>query len=183
MSDAQAPTRTLLHTRQLAVQVFERADGDFDVEATINDTKAFDMQLASGVRPAGEPIHAMRLQLVVDRDLNVCSATSATTASPYQGTCDSHGDAYAQLAGLNLMRGFRAAVQQRLGGKLGCTHLTELCAVLPTAVLQAFAGRVLDVREGSSDDQPPYQLDRCHALRRESPVVQTYYPRWFRTGS
>jgi hypothetical protein len=54
-----------------------------------------------------------------------------------------------------------------------------MCAVLPTAVLQAFAGRVLDVREGRSDAQPPYQLDRCHALRREGPVVQTYYPRWF----
>jgi hypothetical protein len=186
MSAAASPSpplqRTLMHTRQVVVQVFERSDGLFDVEASLQDTKTFDMPLATGVRPAGEPIHAMQLQLVVDRTLGIQSATSVTTAMPYVGTCDQHGNAYAQLAGLNLMRGFRAAVNQRLAGRLGCTHLTEMCAVLPTAVLQAFAGRVLDVREGSDDAHPPYQLDRCHALRREGPVVQTYYPRWFQSG-
>jgi len=185
MPNAPLVTRTPLHTRSLQVQVFERSDGLFDVEATLRDVKAIDMRLATGLRPAGQPIHDMGLTLVVDRALNIVSATSATTAMPYPGTCESHGDAYAQLQGLNLLNGFRAALKARLAGTRGCTHLTELASVLPTAVIQAFAGHVLDTREGTADDQPPFQIDRCHALRREGPVVKTHYPRWFvqRTGA
>ncbi|WP_368855026.1 DUF2889 domain-containing protein, partial [Klebsiella pneumoniae] len=65
------------------------------------------------------------------------AASSETRWMPYPGACDAHGNAYARLVGLNLMQGFRQAVQERLAGTRGCTHLTELCLVLPTAVLQA----------------------------------------------
>ncbi|MBH9578395.1 DUF2889 domain-containing protein [Inhella proteolytica] len=180
LSPAPSTQRQLLHRRNLAVEVFERADGLFDVEASLSDVKAHDMRLATGIRPAGHPIHDMQLWLVVDRQLQIHAAGSSTLAMPYPGQCDQHGDAYAKLAGLNLLKGFRAGLKERLSGTRGCTHLTELAAVLPTAVIQAFAGRVLDTREGSGDDQPPFQIDRCHALRRDGDVVQTYYPRWYR---
>ncbi len=179
MLNSTAITRAPLHTRSLEVQVFERSDGLFDVEARLRDVKAIDMRLATGLRPAGAPIHDMRLDLVVDRQLTVVAATSATTAMPYPGTCEHHGDAYGQLAGLNLLHGFRAALKAKLSGTQGCTHLTELAGVLPTAVIQALAGHVLDTREGAGGDQPPFQIDRCHALRRDGPVVKTHYPRWF----
>lgn len=175
----QSIARRPLHRRSLDVQVFERDDGLFDVEASLCDVKAIDMPLTSGVRKAGEPVHDMQLALVVDRRLNVVSATSRTLSMPYPGHCHEHGDAYARLAGLNLLQGWRAALKQRLGGTLGCTHLSELATVVPTAVIQAFAGHVLDTREGSADGAPPFQLDRCHALRRDGPVVKTHYPRWF----
>ena len=95
------------------------------------------------------------------------------------GHCSEHGDAYARLAGLNLLQGWRIGLKERVGGTRGCTHLSELAALLPTAVIQAFAGRVLDTQRGRSEDELPFQLDRCHALRREGPVVKTHYPRWF----
>ena len=63
-------------------------------------------------------------------------------------------------------------------GTQGCTHLTELCLVLPTAVIQAMAGSVIDTREGDADGNPPFQLDRCHALRRDGETVAKFYPRW-----
>lgn len=180
-SPASPAQRQLLHRRNLAVEVFERDDGLFEVEADISDVKTRDMQLATGIRPAGEPIHDMRLWLLIDRELNVREAGSRTLSMPYPGRCGDHGDAYARLGGLNLLRGFRAGIKERLAGVQGCTHLTELAGVLPTAVIQAFAGYILDTREGGGDDQPPFQLDRCHALRRDGPVVQTYYPRWYRS--
>ena len=102
---------------------------------------------------------------------------------PYPGHCDDHGDAYARLAGLNLLKGFRRAVKERLGGTAGCTHLTELTQVLPTAVVQAFAGEVLDTREGSDSGERPFQIDRCHALRADGPAVKLFYPRWYRSSS
>lgn len=173
-----AASRRPLHTRSLKVQVYERDDGLFDVEAELIDVKQIDMRLSTGVRAAGDPVHEMRLHLVVDRQLNIVEAGSDTLAMPYPGFCSEHGNAYARLKGLNLLRGFRAELKQRLAGTQGCTHLTELAGILPTAVIQAFAGHVLDTQEGHADGQPPFQLDRCHALRREGPVVKTHYPRW-----
>lgn len=171
--------RQLLHRRAIDVQVFARKDGHFDVEATLSDIKTRDLTLATGLRRAGEPIHDMLLHLVVDSSLNIVSAGSQTLAAPYPAQCGEHGDAYAALVGLNLLKGFRQSLRQALPGSRACTHLTELCQVLPTAVIQAFAGLILDTREGSDSDTPPYQLDRCHALRRDGPVVQTHYPRWY----
>lgn len=170
--------RRPLHRRALDVQVFARDDGLFDVEASLIDTKSHDVPLAGTTRRAGDPIHAMHLHLTVDSSLTVMSASSDTRWMPYPGACDVHGNAYAQLTGLNLMKGFRQAVIERLGSTRGCTHLTELCQILPTAVIQAMAGSVIDTREGDADGNPPFQLDRCHALRRDGATVAQFYPRW-----
>jgi hypothetical protein len=166
------------------VQVFARDDGLFDVEARLTDTKSHDLTLAGGLRRAGEPIHEMLLHLTVDRSFEITAAASETLWMPYIPACSEHGNAYAQLVGLNLLKGFRRAVNERLSGVHGCTHLTELTQVLPTAVIQAFAGSVIDNREGhdagapGDADHPPHQLDRCHALRRDGPTVAKHYPRW-----
>lgn len=178
-----SPERRPLHRRAIDVQVFARDDGLFEVDATLQDTKSRDIPLAAGIRRAGEPVHDMLLRLVVDRELNVLEAGSATRWMPYPGACDQHGDAYQRLAGLNLLKGFRQGVKERLAGVRGCTHLTELSQVLPTAVIQAFAGIVIDTREGSDDGKPPFQIDRCHALKSDGAVVQTHYPRWYRPAS
>lgn len=171
-------TRRPLHRRALDVQVFARDDGLFDVEASLIDTKSHDVPLAGVPRKAGEPIHEMHLRLTVDATLTITAASSETLWMPYPQACGEHGDAYVQLIGLNLLKGFRQAVGERLGGKRGCTHLTELCQVLPTAVIQAMAGSVIDTREGDGDGTPPLQLDRCHALRRDGATVAQFYPRW-----
>jgi len=180
--------RRLMHRRAIDVQVFAREDGRFDVEARLIDTKTREVVVGGAPRAAGDPLHEMVLGLVIDAELTIHAAGSATLAMPYSSQCEQHGDAYAQLAGLNLLHGFRAAAKQRLAGTRGCTHLTELCNVLPTAVIQALAGEVLDTQEGAdraaaASDLPPFQLDRCHALRRDGPVVQAHYPRWYRPAA
>ena len=102
---------------------------------------------------------------------------------PYPGLCDSHQDAYGQLVGLNLLRSFHKAVRERLGGVRGCTHITELAQVLPTAVMQAFAGDVIDTRGTAEGAQKPFQLDRCHALASSGEAVRVHYPRWYRPAA
>ena len=174
-------SRALRHVRSIATQAFERDDGLWHIEARLTDTKPHAIQLASGQRAAGEAIHDLWLRLTVDTQFNIVDADAVSDAVPYPGHCDAHGDAYKQLVGLNLLKGFRHAVRERLGGIAGCTHLTELAAVLPTATIQAFAGDVMPTRDGLQDDEaqhPPFQLDRCHALRRDGAAVAKYYPRW-----
>ena len=186
------PTRRLVHTRNIRAEVFARDDGLWDVEAELIDTKGKDFRLATGMRASGEPIHHMRLRVTIDTSMQVVDVDAASLSVPYPGSCESIAPAYRQLVGLNLMKDFRRQVRSRLGGTQGCTHITELTNVLPTAAIQAFAGEVIRTRDISETDPSPpggaletqpFQLDRCHALRTDGPAVARYYPRWYRPAT
>jgi len=173
--------RALKHTRSIQVQSFAREDGLWDIDARLTDIRLRDMKLASGTRPAGEPIHDLWLRLTINTELTVVDAQACSDAVPYPGYCETIGPDYSKLIGLNLLKGFRQGVKERLTGIAGCTHLTELAQILPTVAIQAFAGEVFPTRDGSAADgldQKPFQLDRCHALRTDGEAVAKFYPRW-----
>ena len=176
---AAAPDRQLVHCRSIDVKTYARGQGLWEVDAHITDKRTQAIPMAFGTLPAGEPIHDMLLRLVVNESFDIVEAGAETRAMPYPGHCETYRDLYSRLVGLNLMKGFRRAVQERLGGVQGCTHITELSLVLPTAVVQAFAGSVLDVRGDAEDSPQPFQIDRCRALRAEGEVVKVFFPRWF----
>jgi len=199
-------SRQLRHTRAIRAEAYEREDGLWDIEACLTDEKPRDVALASGVRPNGLPIHELWLRITIDRKLNVVDAEASSDWVPYPGICETSNPAYRALVGLNLFHNFRRDANRLLGGTAGCTHLTELCAVLPTAAIQAFAGDVWNTNKGApgekagsgsagaeadgqhaegnerakeSTDKPPFQLGRCHALRFDGEAVQQFYPRWY----
>jgi hypothetical protein len=123
----------------------------------------------------------MRLTLTVDRRMSVVDAKVQTLAAPYMGECETFPDLYRQMIGLNLLAGFRAALRERLGGTRGCTHLTELAALLPTVAIQSLGGEYFRPPDG--EERMPAQLDRCRALRTDGPMVAKYYPRWLRPAA
>jgi hypothetical protein len=182
--------RTLKHTRAIKVEAFARDDGLWDFDAHITDIKTRDFKLTTGNRPAGVPVHDLWLRITVDTSLMIVDAESVSDGVPFPGFCHTINPAYQQLIGLSLLRGFRKALQQRLSGIDGCTHLTELAQVLPTAAIQAFAGEISMPGDGSvnKDAQDndsanrqttkPFQIDRCHAMRSDGAAVAQYYPRW-----
>jgi hypothetical protein len=186
MSSSQvSANRRHVHTRAIRVDAFARDDGLWDLEAALTDTKSRDFKLATGIRQAGEPVHQMRITLTIDTQLNVVDAHARSDATPYPGHCDTITADYRKLIGLNLLQDFRRHLRERLGGTLGCSHLTELANVLPTAAIQAFAGEVFKPSDTAGEDHhevrdKPWQLDRCHALRSDGPAVARYYPRWYR---
>lgn len=173
--------RALRHTRAIEVAAYLRDDGLWDLDARISDIKTKDVMLASGLRPSGTPLHDLSLRITINRDLIVVDAEASSDAVPYPGFCDTLGSVYKQLIGLSLMQGFRVGIKERLSGVLGCTHLSELAQILPTAAIQAFANDVIKTRDGDADNvlpDRPFQIDRCHALRADGPAVAKYYPRW-----
>jgi Protein of unknown function (DUF2889) len=197
-------SRQLRHRRAIRADAYERADGLWDIEACLTDEKPRDTVLASGVRPKGLPIQELMLRITIDRELNVVDAEASSDWTPYPGLCEASNPAYRALIGLNLFQNFRRDVARLLGGVAGCTHLTELCAILPTAAIQAFAGDVWNTDKGApgeavpraqdtdgagagagqeadrhSNDKPPFQLGRCHTLRFDGEAVQQFYPRWY----
>ena len=171
-----AASRKRLHERIARYEGFARDDGLFDVEAHLTDVKDHDHTLLTGLRRAGEPAHDMWVRLTIDAEFTIHAIEARMEAVPYPGGCNRIEDAYRKLVGANLLRGFRKTLQERFGGTLGCTHVTELLGYLPTAAVQMFAG--LKKREDEGD-QKPFQLDRCHALETTSDVVRQYYPKWY----
>lgn len=173
--------RTLRHTRAIQVEAFARDDGLWDLDARITDVKTRDITLASGLRAGGTPVHDLKLRVTINRELVIVDAEAASDAVPYPGYCDTIAPAYKSLIGLSLTSHFRLRLKDRLAGVLGCTHLTELSLILPTAAIQAYANDVIKTRDGDGVDESterPFQLDRCYALRIDGPAVAKYYPRW-----
>ncbi|ANY16726.1 DUF2889 domain-containing protein [Bordetella pseudohinzii] len=169
--------RQPLHTRSIRVQCYGREDGLFDLDAELIDVKAYDFPRRNGeIFKAGDPIHHMHLRLTIDEEFNVVAAHAAYDAAPYEASCMAIDQAYGGLVGLNLLKGFRNRVKERFGRVAGCTHMTELSQILPTAAVQMMANRR---RETVNEGQRPFQLDGCHALRTDGPVVLEYYPRWY----
>ena len=167
--------REALHSRTIEIRGFRRADGLYDIEGRLVDTKPHDFRLAAGVRKAGEPIHSMWLRITIDRNLVIVDADATMDAMPYVGDCAKIEPAYRKLVGIAIRPGYQQKLKELFGGVNGCTHLTELAAALATGAFQTMAGqRVQDPAK------KPFQLDRCHALDATSPVVGRYYPQWYR---
>ena len=182
--------RKLVHTRQVEIQVFRREDALWDIEATLADVKTQDAPLPSGDRKAGDPMHDMLLCLTVDQGFNVVASKAHSRRNPYPGYCEAAAQGYEKLVGLNLIKGFRKAVRERLGMVQGCTHISELSQFLPTAAIQAFAGEpdtfdtiksvLADPRAAPEPEDKHFQIDRCNAMRSDGPAVQLYFPKWFK---
>ena len=170
--------RARLHLRSVKLEGYKRADGLWDIEARIVDTKDQDYPLSSGLRRPGEAVHDMSVRVTIDAKMNILEAAACTDAAPYMGHCDTVPPDYSRIVGLNLFHGFRKAVKDLYGGTRGCAHVAELLMQLPTVALQTFASEILD---NDDSKHKPYQLERCHALVAHSEAVRRYYPRWYRS--
>lgn len=182
MSQGIPTSRELRHTRTITSSAYARPDGLWDIELELSDIKTYSVPMATGVLAPNQPLHHKKITFTLDRQLTIQDAQAESIANPYPGMCNTITPAYKQLIGLNLMKGFYPQAKALLGGDKGCTHLTEMCAVLPSAAIQAYAGDVIDTREGEMAGgvrQKPFQLDRCHALKSDGEAVKTFYPSWY----
>lgn len=181
-------TRTLLHSRQISCQGYQRDDGLWDIEAQMVDTKTYDLVHADGScnLKAGDPLHQMRLCVTVDAALTIVDARAHTVHGPHR-ECPQINDAYAALKGLTIGSGFIAAVKLRFKGAAGCTHLTELMGTVATVAYQTLWP--LLAQRYAADDQaggdparkPAPTVGTCFALRAEGEVVRIRWPRYYQS--
>lgn len=172
--------RQPLHTRTVRVQSYGRDDGLIDLEAELIDVKGYDFPSNDGgVHVAGDPVHHMHLRITIDLDCTIVAAQAAYDDAPYNAHCSAIAPEYADLVGMNLLKGFRHQVKDRYARSAGCTHMTELSQILPTVAVQTMAKLRRTERRA---DVKPFQLDGCHALRSDGAVAQVHYPQWY-TGT
>ena len=75
--------RELLHSRDIVLRGYRRADGLYDIEAQLTDTKSYgSANRDRGYIHAGEPIHGMWLRLTVDEDRHIVACEAASDLPP-----------------------------------------------------------------------------------------------------
>ena len=120
-----AVSRELKHRRSFCFEVYEREDGLWDVDAQMQDHKTYPIELANEERAVGEPMHDMVMRVTFDTSLTIVDVRAKTIAAPYLPQCKQINPDYRNMIGLNVLKGFRAAMQARFADVAGCTHLTE----------------------------------------------------------
>ena len=177
--------RTLLHTRAATFQGILRADGLWDIEAWMRDTRDYDSLVPEKqLLPANAPLHHLFIQLVLDDALTIQDISASMEATPF-GECRQIEDALQCMRGVTLGAGWRKTINDRLGGVRGCTHLNELLLQMATVDFQTiYAHRAQQRRRTDPSDETltekPYFLDRCHAWRLDGPVVMRHLPQFHR---
>jgi hypothetical protein len=133
--------RELLHSRDIVLRGYQRADGLYDIEAQLTDAKSYGFANHDrGYVQAGEPIHGMWLRLTVDEQRNIIACEAASDYTPY-GICPTVTPNFARLAGLRIKPGFLKEAAKRIGGPHGCTHLRELLQQMATTAYQTTTRR------------------------------------------
>lgn len=180
MALSEPADRTLSHTRQIRCQGYKRADGLWDIEAHLLDTKTWDMEMserANGVIRAGEPLHEMAIRITVDLDLNILDAEAVMDNTPFR-MCPAIAERFRLLKGLQIAPGFTRKTRELFGATQGCTHLLELLGPLATTAFQSThqERQYLEDR----DRTPPPMLNSCHTFAEDSQVIRDHWPAHYR---
>ena len=137
---SQPVPREEVHNRHVSCNGFVREDGLFDIEAEMTDNKSypFPTEFRGDVTP-DQYVHHMKVRVTVDRDMKVHAAEALTMAGPY-AICPTANDAFQHIVGLTIGPGWRRKVAAAIGGRHGCTHITELIGVVGTIAFQTRYG-------------------------------------------
>ncbi len=168
--------RDELHLRRIELRGYRRADGLYDIEARMVDTKQHELRLGGGrVVPPEAPVHDMSIRLVVDEDLNVIDIVASTDASPFDVCCEAT-QTLQSIKGTRIGAGWSTVIRQRLSGRDGCTHLVELLRPLGTVAFQTLSP-VRQARPVAVDaNGRPRKIDSCYAYASDREVVQRLWP-------
>ncbi|TDQ84530.1 Protein of unknown function (DUF2889) [Dongia mobilis] len=194
LTDLPPPVeREALHTRTYHFRGFHRADGLFDIEGRMVDTKdyAFPNEFRGMVEP-GEPLHDMIIRLTIDLDFVVHDIAVVTAAAPYS-ICPAITPAFDAVKGMSVSKGWSKNLIATFGGAHGCTHHIEMLRAMGTVAFQTLFGwKEKRKREmgGATSAGPttttpgkrPGFLDTCHALASDGDVVREHWPEFY-TGN
>ncbi len=165
--------RELLHTRDIVIRGYRRADGLFDIDAEIVDTKTYTFTTSDRTILAGDRLHNMVMRLTVDASLTIVGAEAATEFGPF-AICGGGAATFGRLVGLPIRAGFMREANARLGGIEGCTHIREMLQQMATVAFQT--SFVLASRQTDGDAAANRLVDSCHAYSAAGPIVKGRWP-------
>jgi hypothetical protein len=181
MSPLPAPVdRQHLHTRRYEFHGYHRADGLWDIEGRMTDTKTYAFSNAwRGEIKAGEPVHDMWIRLTLDDDMVVQDIEARTAASPFQ-ICGGITPAYAAMKGVRVGKGWNRKIKELFGGVQGCTHHTEMLGAMATVAYQTIYSAKKKWSGSDGTSQRPTFLDTCHAFATDGEIVKRNWPEFYK---
>ena len=176
--------RKLLHNRNISLKGYIRSDELFEIEAELLDNKNYDFQNHDrGIIKKDEPIHQMKIKLILDENLFIVNAEAKTENSPYS-ICKNANSNFRKIIGLQIKSGWKREVAKLIGGINGCTHITELLSSVATAAFQTiYPYKSKKDKENETklnqNQEKPLLLGTCHAFNTKSEVVKRLWPKWY----
>lgn len=168
--------RKKIHEREIKFSGYQRADGLWDIEGFLLDTKPNQFEMI-GERTwnPNEPIHSMAIRITVDSNLVIQDIYASMDSAPHSD-CPHALPPMKKFIGAKLGSGWRKTIDVNLGTTKGCTHLRELLFNIATATYQTIPG----VFDEMYAETPPPHLDHCIAWRIDSDLVERTYPMFFK---
>ena len=175
--------REPIHTRRVTTHGYLRADGLWDIEGELVDTKTYAFDNNDGRhRDPGQPIHHMKIRLTLDDRLVVQAAVAAMAETPFP-ECPAAEVPLPGLVGATCGPGWRKAVEQAMGGIRGCTHVRELLYAMATVAFQTvmpyrnMRGRAQGVT-ATAMTKPGPQMGQCLAWDFDGPMIARNFPQF-----
>ncbi|MCG8427717.1 MAG: DUF2889 domain-containing protein [Chromatiales bacterium] len=172
--------REHIHTRKVICEGFKRADGLWDIEAYLEDTKTygFDNEHRGGRIEAGEPVHGLYLRVTLDLDFKIHDVEAASDLTPF-GVCTSATEPMKKIIGMSIGPGWMRKVRESVGARTSCTHLVEMLTHIATAAYQTMHYAIEQRAEAEEKRGKPRIIDTCVALASDSPVVKKQWPEFY----
>lgn len=168
--------REELHRRRMDFAGFRRADGLWDIEGHLVDTKTYAFHNHHrGEIQAGEPLHNMRIRLTIDDDFLIHDAEAVTDHGPF-AACPAVAPNFKKMIGVTVAGGWRREIRDRLGGTEGCTHMVELLTAMATVAFQTLYPALAKRDKDKPIIGKPALIDSCHAYRSDGEVVKASWP-------
>ena len=132
--------REAVHKRQINCNGFVRKDGLYDIEAELTDHKTYPFPSDfRGIVTPDLPVHHMILRVTINKERMIQHAEAITVTGPY-AICPTANEVFQNLIGLQIGPGWRRKVQAAIGGRHGCTHITEMLGPVATIAYQTLYG-------------------------------------------
>jgi hypothetical protein len=190
--------RDQLHLRDIQIWGYHRADGLFDIEGQLTDTKPYPLDTDErGVLPPGTPLHGMWMRLTINEHMTIVASEACTDFGPY-AICPGGAESYSRLVGLTIKPGFLRAANERIGGAAGCTHIREMLQQMATTAFQTMwpvrsriaadarrkrhaagqpdAQKSADPAKSADRDGAARLLNTCYAYASDHDVVKQRWP-------
>jgi hypothetical protein len=180
------PELELLHDREYSVRVYRRSDDELVARGRIRDLKPPGLYVEDDPEPL--KIHDMVVDLTVAYPSYEITGFAVVFDTHPQPMCPAISEAYAQLVGLSITRGFTHRLRELFGGPRGCAHVTALLQAMGPALIQSAwsmsvggdprtaAARGADGgdggdREPSARERIGYNLNTCHVWAEDGELV------------
>ncbi len=170
------------HHRKIDCEGFLRADGLWDIDVHMVDTRTYDCTYdefhRDGLIRAGEPVHDMWLRFTIDLDFLIHEVQAASDHTPF-GICPRAAVSMRELAGLRIGPGWLKQARERVGTDKSCTHLMDLLGQLAATAYQTLHAAIEEREAMQPTREKPPILDTCVALSSSGEVVKNLWPEFY----